>query len=320
MAAGADSDAGDGPLVTAVINNYNYARYLHNAIGSVLRQTYKRIELIVVDDGSSDHSREIIASYGDKVKPILTENGGQAHAVNLAAQAASGAYVAFLDSDDFWVPSKIEKMVALAKTRPDAGFLYHRYMNTDLHGNPLSPPEPPAMLPADARRLYLGGGGHYWHTVMSTIMMRRELLLEVVPIPTYPNREGADSILADYSILTARLATHEEALAYRRIHGGNFYAAGRETFQRSPDVRLGDVRRIEWRAFCLRQILRRHGKPFEIDLDLNEWRMINKFMLGSATRLQVIRAVLANREVDTREKLRRLRWVATGLERDAVPA
>ncbi|MGE0152793.1 MAG: glycosyltransferase family 2 protein [Reyranellaceae bacterium] len=295
------------PLVTAVVNNYNYARYLHNAIGSVLRQSYDRIELIVVDDGSTDHSREVIAAFGDKVKPILTENGGQAHAVNLAAQAATGDYVAFLDADDFWLPTKVEKMVALARARPDAGMLYHRYLNTNIHGHPMAGAEPPVLLPADFRKAYLRSGGSYWHSVMSTLMLRRELLLRIVPIPTYANREGADSVLEHCGILLSRIAAHPEALALRRLHGANLYATGRETYDRTPELRLADVKRVEWRAFCVRQILHRHGIDLRIDLDRNEWRMVNLHQLGLASERQVAMAALRNSSYSLRERVRRLR-------------
>lgn len=295
------------PLVTCVINNYNYARYLHNAIGSVHRQTYKNIELIVVDDGSTDHSRDIIASYGERLRPILTENGGQAHAVNLAAEAANGEYVAFLDSDDFWLPGKIEKMVELALKRPDAGLLYHRYLNTNIYGDAMAGPEPPILLPANFKRGYLRSGGSYWHSVMSTLMLKRDLLRQIVPIPTYANREGADSVLEHCGILLSRIAAHPDVLALRRIHGGNLYAAGRETYDRTPELRLADVKRVEWRAFCVRQILRRHGIDFRIDLDANEWRMINLHQLGLATQGQVVRAAMRNSNYSFRERARRLR-------------
>jgi hypothetical protein len=164
-------------------------------------------------------------------------------------------------------------------------------------------------LPADFSRGYVLSGGSYWHTVMSTIFIRAELLRKIVPIQTYPNREGADSIIADCSIMMARLAVHPEGLAYRRIHGTNYYASGRETHVRSRDIRIGDIRRIEWRTFCVRQILRRYGIKFDLNLNLNEWRMINLYLLGQATRLQVVRASLGNREHSMSKRLERLRWV-----------
>lgn len=302
------------PLVTAVVNNYNYARFLHNAIGSVLRQTYPNIEIIVVDDGSTDHSRQVIEAFGDRVKAIYTENGGQAHAVNLAAQAATGDYVAFLDSDDFWLPTKIEKMVELALKRPDAGMLYHRYLNINIHGHPVAGAEPPVLLPPNFRRGYLRSGGSYWHSVMSTLMLKRDLLLKIVPIPTYPNREGADSVLEHCGILLSRIAAHPEPLALRRLHGANLYATGRETYDRTPELRLADVKRVEWRAFCVRQILRRHGLDVRINLDANEWRMINLHQLGRATQGQVALAAMRNSNYSLRERGRRLqaylKWAA----------
>jgi glycosyltransferase involved in cell wall biosynthesis len=69
------------PLVSILINNYNYGRFLTEAIDSALNQTYSNIEVIVVDDGSTDNSQEIIKSYQDKIIPILKPNGGQASAI-----------------------------------------------------------------------------------------------------------------------------------------------------------------------------------------------------------------------------------------------
>ncbi len=307
MPASDRGKAEDEPLITAVVNNYNYGRYLHNAIGSVLRQTYRRLEIIVVDDGSTDHSREVIASYGDRIIPVYTENGGQGHAVNMAAAKATGDYVAFLDADDFWLPRKIEKMVELARARPDAGLLYHRYLNINVYGRPMSAPEPPFLLPPDFRRGYMRSGGSYWHSVMTSLMLSRELLMKIVPIPTYANREGADSVLEHCGILLSRIAAHPETLAYRRLHGSNLYAAGRETYDRTPELRLADVKRVEWRAFCVRQILRRHGIDFEIDLDRNEWRMINLHQLGLATERQVLFAAMRNSNYTVAERARRAR-------------
>ncbi len=70
------------PLVSILINNYNYGRFLSKAIDSALNQEYQNIEVIVVDDGSTDDSRKIIESYGERIKPVLKENGGQASAFN----------------------------------------------------------------------------------------------------------------------------------------------------------------------------------------------------------------------------------------------
>ena len=87
-------------LVSIIINNYNYARFLRAAIDSALGQSYASIEVLVVDDGSTDQSRAIIDSYGDRVKSILKKNGGQASALNAGFAQCQGDIVIFLDADD----------------------------------------------------------------------------------------------------------------------------------------------------------------------------------------------------------------------------
>src|SRR5271156_4431963 len=99
------------PLVSIVINNYNYARFLPDAISSSLNQTYPAKEVIVVDDGSVDHSREIIDSYGDKIVRIYKKNGGQASAINAGFLQSHGELLLFLDSDDVLENDVLEQIV-----------------------------------------------------------------------------------------------------------------------------------------------------------------------------------------------------------------
>src|SRR5262245_6559987 len=102
-----------GPLVTVLINNYNYAQFLREAIDSALSQSYRRVEIIVVDDGSTDQSREIISSYGSRVTAVFKENGGQASAFNVGVAASRGDILCFLDSDDLFYPWKVNRIVEL---------------------------------------------------------------------------------------------------------------------------------------------------------------------------------------------------------------
>jgi len=87
-------------LISVVINNYNYAPFLRSCIDSCLHQGYEKKEIIVVDDGSNDDSREVIDSYGAQVSCIYKSNGGQASALNSGFALSSGDVVVFLDSDD----------------------------------------------------------------------------------------------------------------------------------------------------------------------------------------------------------------------------
>ncbi|MGB7207241.1 MAG: glycosyltransferase [Pyrinomonadaceae bacterium] len=99
-------------LVSVIIPNYNYEHYLSEAVDSVLAQTYPNIEIIIVDDGSKDNSRETIESYGDKVTAIFQKNQGVSAARNNGVATSSGKFVAFLDADDVWLPEKLERQIA----------------------------------------------------------------------------------------------------------------------------------------------------------------------------------------------------------------
>jgi len=98
--------------ISVIVSNYNYAPYVSEAIESVLRQTYQNYEIIIVDDGSTDNSREIITSYVDKypgkIIPVFKENGGQGSAFNYGFSLATGDIIAFLDADDYWYENKLE--------------------------------------------------------------------------------------------------------------------------------------------------------------------------------------------------------------------
>lgn len=100
-------------LVSIIINNYNYGSFLREAIDSALNQTYSPTEVIVVDDGSTDISREIISSYGNRIISVLKNNGGQASSLNQGFEVSQGKIIFFLDSDDMFKQDKIEKIVSL---------------------------------------------------------------------------------------------------------------------------------------------------------------------------------------------------------------
>ena len=119
------------PLVTVVIPTYNRADMVKTAIDSVLAQTFNDYEIIVVDDCSVDHTREIVASYGDKVKFIQLDanSGSSAKPRNTAIREARGKYIALLDSDDMWMPTYLEKVVAKFEASPDSvGLVYARVL------------------------------------------------------------------------------------------------------------------------------------------------------------------------------------------------
>jgi hypothetical protein len=206
-------------------------------------------------------------------------------------------------------------MVELATLRPGAVLLYHRYQNVDTHGNVLGPPQPHALTNGDYRTKYLGSGGSWWSPITSVLALRREHIKRALPIPTYALREGADTLLTDFCVVSGEIASIPDALANRLLHGSNLYAAGRDDRSyRSRETRESDVRRIEWRMFCLRQVVERDGGKFDIDLDRNEWRITNLYWLGRVPLWSVIWASLRCPEHSLKFRLQRLRWVLANKE------
>jgi glycosyltransferase involved in cell wall biosynthesis len=108
------------PLVSVIIPTYNRCGCLTRAIDSVLKQTYVHFELIVVDDGSTDGTPDLLKAYGPSLRVIRQKNGGVSSARNSGIRAAGGALIALLDSDDSWLPEKLEHQVAFFKTCPQA--------------------------------------------------------------------------------------------------------------------------------------------------------------------------------------------------------
>ena len=119
------------PLVSIIIPNYNYGHFVGEAVESALTQTYVHIETIVVDDGSTDNSIEVLRNFGEKITLIAQKNAGVAVARNRGIQASNGEFVAFLDSDDSWLPEKIEKQIRRFQEDPSIGLVHCGYVVFD---------------------------------------------------------------------------------------------------------------------------------------------------------------------------------------------
>ncbi len=116
---------------------YNYARYLREAIDSALAQSYPPLEVIVVDDGSTDATPEVLASYGDRIRVLRQSNRRAAAARNAGIAAARGEYVAFLDADDVWPRRKLELQMARFDADPSLGLVHGGVQTFDAAGRTL---------------------------------------------------------------------------------------------------------------------------------------------------------------------------------------
>ena len=127
--------ANEEPLVSVVTPAYNAGPYIQDAIQSVLRQTHRNFEHIIVDDGSADNTAEAVRSFTDpRIKYFYQKNSGQSAARNAAIAAAKGKYVALLDADDIFYPEKLEGQVAYMEAHPDCEFCYskiHHFFHND---------------------------------------------------------------------------------------------------------------------------------------------------------------------------------------------
>jgi len=218
------------PLVSVLINNYNYRRFLPDAIESVLNQTYQNIEVIVVDDGSTDDSRAVLAEFSGRIIAVLKENGGQASAFNAGYAACRGEIVCFLDADDWFAPTKVAAIVDQFAEHPDSGWLVHRLMHVDNDRNSTSVMElanftPPPVISGDYREIARSGKDRNlpWLPATSGICFRRGLLEKILPVPL-ALRITADNYLKCAGLLTSPLLALEQKLAFQRIHGTNAYS------------------------------------------------------------------------------------------------
>jgi glycosyltransferase involved in cell wall biosynthesis len=130
------------PLVSVVIPTHNYSGFVTEAVESVLSQTYTNIDLIVVDDGSTDDTRERLALFGDRVRYIYQENSGPSAARNTGIRAAKGEYIAFLDADDLFHPRKLEIQVRYLLDHPDIALVAAENLTDQNRVFPDFPPNP----------------------------------------------------------------------------------------------------------------------------------------------------------------------------------
>jgi hypothetical protein len=229
-------------LVSVLIANYNYARFLPDAIDSVLSQTYPHIETVVVDDGSTDNSRDVIASYGDRVISVFKENGGQTSALNVAFEQSSGDLICFMDADDAFEPNKVERVVAAAERIPQAYLIHHQMQIVDGSGKAMHRPFPASVPDGDIRALVARTGGWFPYPVLSGLTFTRAYAESLFPVPDeqrFVERGRShllpiivDTYLAGPAALLAPVAGIQAPLTRYRVHGGNLTFETQATSER----------------------------------------------------------------------------------------
>lgn len=215
------------PLVTALICNYNYGRFLEQAIDSALAQTWRPLEVLVVDDGSTDESRSVLAQYRDRIRVILKENGGQASAFNVGIAEARGEIICFLDSDDFWYPDKVERTIAKYKEGP-WGLICNDLQEVDDEGVNISTQTytqaHSSLKSVDLLDFVEREFGWTFGTT-SGMSLPREIAQQLLPLPEKEWRTCADSPVAYGAVCHAPIGIIDKPLSAYRLHGVNEFAS-----------------------------------------------------------------------------------------------
>jgi glycosyltransferase involved in cell wall biosynthesis len=214
------------PLVTALVDTFNHERYIEQAVVSVLEQDFPAsdLEILVVDDGSTDRTPEIVRKFAPRVRLLRKKNGGQASAFNAAFPESRGEIVAFLDGDDWFAPDKLTAVVNGLERYPEAAgtahglYEFHENTNEIRIRTPVQPEFLDLATPEAARRACDGLA----FTLTSTITVRRKVLQQLIPIPEEL------VFCADNPIIVASLAGGlyllDRPLSYYRVHASNLCA------------------------------------------------------------------------------------------------
>ena len=236
-----DQNPGSRPFVSIVINNYNYGRYVGEAIKSALDQTFRGVEVIVVDDGSTDQSRDVIRSFGERVIPVFQNNGGQASAMNAGFSRSRGDLIIFLDADDAMLPATAQRVAETFRADETIAKIQYRMEVIDAQGRRTGRYKPDLYLPlqsGDLRRHELEFPFDLVRMATSGNAFPAKVLRQIFPIPENDFRYGADWYLTHLASLFGRVSFLADVGAYYRVHGGNKYE------QAVPVLELNHIRQV----------------------------------------------------------------------------
>jgi glycosyltransferase involved in cell wall biosynthesis len=226
------------PLISCLVPVYNGELYLREAIDSILAQTYRPLEIIVVDDGSTDATPDVVAGYGDQLRYVRQANAGPGAARNHGLSLARGEYVAFLDADDLWHPEKLARQMTRFRARPQLDLCVTHIQNFWI----------PALHEEEARfrnhRIMRALPGY----TPVTLLARRQVFNQVGPFnATFRHIHDTEWFvrLAESGGVTELLS---DTLVYRRLHYTNrsrrLAAASRDEYLQLVKISIDRQRRL----------------------------------------------------------------------------
>ena len=211
------------PLVSIIIGNYNYERFVTQAVESALAQTYPAVEVVVVDDGSTDGSRALLEPYRDRVRLIFKSNGGATSTLEAGWAQATGEIIMFLDADDMLRPDAVAAIVAA--WTPDRVKVQFPLTVIDAEARPLGF-VPAATRPLDDARIrdLLRRHGIYPTPPTSGNAYARRFVAALFPLDRRRFPIGVDGALNAVAPLYGSVVSLGTSLGYYRVHGNNMWA------------------------------------------------------------------------------------------------
>ena len=254
--------------VSVVITNYNYGRFVGQAIDSALAQTAGDIDVVVIDDGSTDNSWDEICRYGDRIVARRIQNSGQGGASNLGLSLARGEYVLFLDSDDLLDPQCVATCLELAT--PDVAKVQFAMRRIDADGRALGGSIPYLMHDGDVRPI-IRAFGHYAGPPSSGNFYRRSAIERYFPVPPQAWRRAFDTVPFLVAPFNGRVVNAPQPLGAYRLHRSNATPGVLGNVGRS----LADTLRVEVsrRDAALALLAQRDGIELEGDFLPLPWSL-----------------------------------------------
>jgi GT2 family glycosyltransferase len=267
-------------FASVLIDTYNHERFIEQAIVSVLEQDFPSAEreIIVVDDGSTDHTPEIVKKFEPRVRLLRKENGGQASAFNVGIPECRGGIIAFLDGDDWWASNKLTRVTQALADDPSVGIVGHGIVNVQRDGR-------------EQAEILREGFGFQASTIEGAHLFRRrgaflgtsrmtirsELLRRIGPVPQAIEIQ-ADEYLFTLAAVLASAQILPEALTYYRLHEGNSFQLASHDAQK--------LRRKQKSLAILARSLSQRLESFGIDPQVR--RTVVEYTQASADQLRLV--------------------------------
>jgi glycosyltransferase involved in cell wall biosynthesis len=298
------------PLLSVLVDTYNHEKFIEQAIVSVLEQDFpmQEVEILVVDDGSSDRTPEILKNFEPRIRNLRKNNGGQASAFNLAIPECQGELVAFLDGDDWWAPKKLALVNEAFHANPGVGLIGSSITEALADGVERSE----LVLDSPRFRIDSLAGARTFRmrkSFLGTSRMayRADLLRRIGPVPEALVIEADEFLFTVGSVLSEVLILREP-LTFYRLHGQNL-------FQISDGNK--DASRRKYDVICaLHESLRQRFAAERVPQDIADCVLesvqseadVLRLSLDGGSRLETVRVELRNYRI-MHENASRLRWL-----------